>query len=356
MARAGIRYEDVEQAAEALARSQVNPTHERIRQALGGGSFSTIGRHLQTWRQSQVEDGAAAQDAVPPDSLVDAVKGVWQGMRGAAEARVADIEASTRAAISEAQTAAQAQLDTMAQAHTEALAQRDQAALAQDHKMHADAALAAQREKALTQQLDVQARAQAALDIEHRAHLVQAAEQAGRLAAAIEQCAALKEAAAVHAAQASSVLEAERARMAEQLTTLRQSHQSALAALAAERDTAQSAYRQSLAAAQAQTERAQAQMQQWQRAQQATQAEMAQLQARLTSLERNAEAAKAQAAKRLADVQAEAQALRERSQRHETALHTLRGETQGRVHVIEELREAFNALAGERLVERRQGD
>ena len=48
MARPGILYVEVKQAAEDLSAKGITPTIERLRQRLGAGSFSTISKHLRS--------------------------------------------------------------------------------------------------------------------------------------------------------------------------------------------------------------------------------------------------------------------------------------------------------------------
>src|SRR5437660_1131608 len=50
MARAGVLYEEVKREADEMLERGISPTMERLRQALGGGSFSTLSRHLRAWR------------------------------------------------------------------------------------------------------------------------------------------------------------------------------------------------------------------------------------------------------------------------------------------------------------------
>ena len=102
MARNGISEVDVVRAAEALVAQRVNPTQERIRLLLGGGSFSTISRHLKIWRAEReaTQLGAAAGELgaklgpdilaellPPPDPVGLAVQAVWEQMHAATAAR-----------------------------------------------------------------------------------------------------------------------------------------------------------------------------------------------------------------------------------------------------------------------------
>jgi hypothetical protein len=51
MARTGISFEDVRDAAESLLGRGLNPTIQRVRELLGTGSNTTISEHLKSWQQ-----------------------------------------------------------------------------------------------------------------------------------------------------------------------------------------------------------------------------------------------------------------------------------------------------------------
>jgi hypothetical protein len=55
MARPGINYHDVADAAQQLTGQGKNPTIEGIRAFLGTGSSSTIAPHLRDWKSKQGE-------------------------------------------------------------------------------------------------------------------------------------------------------------------------------------------------------------------------------------------------------------------------------------------------------------
>ena len=48
-------------AAENLEAQGVNPTQVTVREALGGGSFATIGPVLKEWKESKKEDRALTE-------------------------------------------------------------------------------------------------------------------------------------------------------------------------------------------------------------------------------------------------------------------------------------------------------
>lgn len=109
MGRYGVDYISVREAAEVLTANGEAVTVERVRATLGSGSFTTLGRHLRTWRRTQ--DPATVSDGALPDLINDAAQTVWNNLSRAAEQRVA-----------EAQTAAQTAVVAMEERLTEDLA------------------------------------------------------------------------------------------------------------------------------------------------------------------------------------------------------------------------------------------
>jgi chromosome segregation ATPase len=69
MARSGIRYEEVQAAAETLLARGLNPTIQRVRELLGTGSNTTISEHLKHWQQQL----AAAPKVILPPAIPEAV-------------------------------------------------------------------------------------------------------------------------------------------------------------------------------------------------------------------------------------------------------------------------------------------
>lgn len=55
MSRPGVTYEDVEKAANfILSEYKKVPTIKEVRDYMGGGSFTTISRHLAAWRNESL--------------------------------------------------------------------------------------------------------------------------------------------------------------------------------------------------------------------------------------------------------------------------------------------------------------
>ena len=83
--------ENIIAAAEKLEAQGVNPTQVTVREALGGGSFATIGPILKAWKESKKEDFALTEIQVP-ESIIDRLEqlqgAVWQAAVDEAERRL----------------------------------------------------------------------------------------------------------------------------------------------------------------------------------------------------------------------------------------------------------------------------
>lgn len=93
----GLSDEQVFAAADAIAARGDRPTQEKVREALGGGSFATIGPALRRWRDAQEEVAQLAGVDVP-DS-VDArgrelLALVWREASSRAQAGHAALQAA----------------------------------------------------------------------------------------------------------------------------------------------------------------------------------------------------------------------------------------------------------------------
>lgn len=81
MARAGILYSQVAQAAEKIAQDGKNPTVDNVREALGStGSKSTITPFLKRWKTERQEIVAKTEAGIPATLLL-AVKGVYENLQ-----------------------------------------------------------------------------------------------------------------------------------------------------------------------------------------------------------------------------------------------------------------------------------
>jgi chromosome segregation ATPase len=87
MARPGVSYHDVAQAAETLRAQGRNPTVDRVLAVLGTGSKSTLAPLLKQWKVQQGQGAKAA--AGLPETVVSAVKDLHDQLQQRAEHAVA---------------------------------------------------------------------------------------------------------------------------------------------------------------------------------------------------------------------------------------------------------------------------
>jgi len=85
MARSGITYQNVANAAERVRQRGDEPTVDRVRSELGTGSRSTLGPMLKRWRTGS--EAAANLNGLPAD-LVAAVKALHERTQYAADERI----------------------------------------------------------------------------------------------------------------------------------------------------------------------------------------------------------------------------------------------------------------------------
>lgn len=78
MARNGISYQEVANAAQQLVAAGKNPTIEAIRGILGTGSNSTISALFRDWKAKQdLSQQTATKENLPPE-LIATLKGLWE--------------------------------------------------------------------------------------------------------------------------------------------------------------------------------------------------------------------------------------------------------------------------------------
>jgi len=99
MARPGITYSEVARAATQLIEQKVRPSIEAVRRILGTGSNSTINRHLREWIKTQGVQAELEQGL--PDSLLIAVRGIYDGMREQASSELTKISSEKDQMISD---------------------------------------------------------------------------------------------------------------------------------------------------------------------------------------------------------------------------------------------------------------
>lgn len=96
MARPGVTYLDVANAAQQLVTVGRTPTIETIRIALGTGSNSTLGVHLKTWKSKQDQTQQIATKENIPEELISALKGVWERVMNQSEDRIQTVYQETQ--------------------------------------------------------------------------------------------------------------------------------------------------------------------------------------------------------------------------------------------------------------------
>lgn len=96
MARPGVTYLDVSNAAQQLVAAGRTPTIETIRIALGTGSNSTLGVHLKTWKSKQDQTQQIVTKENIPEELISALKGVWERVMDQSEDKIQTIQQETQ--------------------------------------------------------------------------------------------------------------------------------------------------------------------------------------------------------------------------------------------------------------------
>ncbi len=95
MARPGVTYFDIANAAEVIKTQGHEPTVDRVREQLGTGSKSTIAPLLKRWRTEN--EGSGHVQGLPTD-LLETVKSLHQRLQELADQRIDESEKSFQAA------------------------------------------------------------------------------------------------------------------------------------------------------------------------------------------------------------------------------------------------------------------
>lgn len=164
MARTGISYEDVRNAAETLLGRGLNPTIQRIRELLGTGSNTTISEHLKSWQQQLSETTKIVLPPTVPEAVRTALEVFWkiavqqaeavfEDQRLAATQAVADAEQSRNSALADlhkAQTAASDFRLQLEASQTTARTLADRLLVEQERRAAAETAVESAEQRALT--------------------------------------------------------------------------------------------------------------------------------------------------------------------------------------------------------------
>ena len=97
MARHGVDYDTVKQTALKLLSKGLSPSVQRIREALGTGSNSTIAEHLKVWREQHATKKVHHLPATIPEELIATFETLWQTAMEHAEQHLTDVKESIEA-------------------------------------------------------------------------------------------------------------------------------------------------------------------------------------------------------------------------------------------------------------------
>ncbi|HHW77865.1 MAG TPA: hypothetical protein GX399_12690 [Xanthomonadaceae bacterium] len=131
MARTGIRFEDVRDAAESLLARGLNPTIQRVRELLGTGSNTTISEHLKSWQQQLAETPKLVLPPTVPEAVMAALDAFWKIAVQHAEAAFEEQRLAALHAVAEAEQTRDAALAEQRQARAEATEVRQKLAATQ---------------------------------------------------------------------------------------------------------------------------------------------------------------------------------------------------------------------------------
>ena len=120
-----LTTEQIHQTAQELTEKGINPTLANVRSALGGGSFTTIGEALKTWKEAQKDNEKLKQVDIAPQikDKADLLMGeLWQNALDLADERL-KLE---REALAVAQQQADNKVAEMAEALSQVEAEQEQ--------------------------------------------------------------------------------------------------------------------------------------------------------------------------------------------------------------------------------------
>jgi len=93
MARPGVSYYDVAQAANAIQAANEYPSIDRIRQKLGTGSSTTIANHLKQWKAEHMPSVVDVPKTTLPMPLLSQLQSFWDELRNSAQKAFEEKEA-----------------------------------------------------------------------------------------------------------------------------------------------------------------------------------------------------------------------------------------------------------------------
>ncbi|HSW71681.1 MAG TPA: DNA-binding protein, partial [Gammaproteobacteria bacterium] len=92
MARPGVGYFEVVEAANHLLGQGKNPTIEQIRHLLGTGSSTTLANHLRQWKNDHSQSQKLSIQENLPKEFLSLMQGLWKRLREEALEKVAQEE------------------------------------------------------------------------------------------------------------------------------------------------------------------------------------------------------------------------------------------------------------------------
>lgn len=92
MARHGVDFDSVKQAALKLLSKGISPSTQKIRELLGTGSHTTIAEHLKIWRESHAAKKVHHLPATIPEELIVTFETLWQTAMEHAEKHLSDVK------------------------------------------------------------------------------------------------------------------------------------------------------------------------------------------------------------------------------------------------------------------------
>lgn len=104
MARPGVTYTEVANAASQLHNNNQSPTIERVRIILGTGSSTTISNHLKKWKESQDAVGQISLRENLPQELIALLKNLWDQVILQSDESINAIKLENQQIITELQT------------------------------------------------------------------------------------------------------------------------------------------------------------------------------------------------------------------------------------------------------------
>lgn len=81
MARTGVTYLEVAQAASTIQHQGNNPTIDAVRRILGTGSNTTIATHLKQWRAEHQPAAMALSNTTLPPELLSQIQSLWDALK-----------------------------------------------------------------------------------------------------------------------------------------------------------------------------------------------------------------------------------------------------------------------------------